>query len=128
MGMMFVIVPVIMATVIVIGVVMIAFQATSGIKEWSRNNSLPVEDSAACVVSRRTEIRGGGHSHDHSHSGVSTRYYATFELRSGERKEFGISGPEYGVIVEGDEGTLTHQGTRYKGFHRGAPKSADRDF
>ena len=37
-----------------------------------------------------------------------------------ERKEFGMSGREYGLLAEGDPGMLTFQGTRYKGFTRSA--------
>ena len=49
---------------------------------------------------------------------VSTSYYATYQLDSGERLEFSVGGREYGMLAEGDQGTLTYQGTRYKGFER----------
>jgi hypothetical protein len=48
-----------------------------------------------------------------------TAYFATFELESGERLEFVLSGRAYGLLAEGDSGTLTYQGTRYHGFERG---------
>lgn len=48
----------------------------------------------------------------------STRYYATFQVESGDRMELAVSGPEYGMLAEGDRGTLTFQGTRYLGFER----------
>lgn len=129
MGLLFVVVPVFIAVCFLAVFATIAVQAASGIAEWSRNNGLPVEESAARVVAKRTEMRGGGHSHHHAHRRIRTDYYATFELRSGERKEFGLPGPEYGVLVEGDEGTLTHQGTRYHGFRRSLGKaSRDADF
>lgn len=51
---------------------------------------------------------------------VSTSYYVTFEVAGGGRMEFGMSGREYGLLAEGDPGTLTFQGTRYKGFARSA--------
>ncbi|MCD7839604.1 MAG: DUF2500 domain-containing protein [Erysipelotrichaceae bacterium] len=46
----------------------------------------------------------------------TTYYYVTFELSSGDRMEFSVKGREYGMLVEGDKGQLTFQGTRYLGF------------
>ena len=53
----------------------------------------------------------------HSHSS-STTYFVTFEFESGDRLEFHVSGKEYGILAEGDIGTLTFQGTRYLDFIR----------
>ena len=50
----------------------------------------------------------------HSH----TNYYVTFEVESGDRMELELQGHEYGLLVEGDKGKLTFQGTRYLGFER----------
>ena len=47
-----------------------------------------------------------------------TNYYATFQFESGDRLELELQGREYGMIVEGDKGKLTFQGTRYLGFER----------
>lgn len=128
MGLLFLIVPVFIAVVFIALFSTLAVQAAYGITEWSRNNSLPVEDSTARVVAKRSEVGGGGRLGHHHHR-VRTFYYAIFELRSGERKEFWVSGHEYGVLVEGDEGTLTHQGTRYHSFRRSPAKtSSDTDF
>nr|WP_202812801.1 DUF2500 family protein [Sporolactobacillus inulinus] len=41
---------------------------------------------------------------------VVTHYYATFEVESGDRIEFEVSGLEYGM--------LDFQGTRYLGYQR----------
>ncbi|MBX9680641.1 MAG: DUF2500 domain-containing protein [Gemmataceae bacterium] len=35
--------------------------------------------------------------------------------------EFWIEGEEYGLLVEGDVGVLSYQGTRYLGFQRDTP-------
>ena len=32
--------------------------------------------------------------------------------------ELAVTGEEYGLLAEGDEGSLSFQGTRYKGFER----------
>lgn len=45
-------------------------------------------------------------------------YYATFQVESGDRMELSIPGPEQGLLVEGDRGRLTFQGTRYLDFQR----------
>ena len=41
-----------------------------------------------------------------------------FEVESGDRMEFAVQGQEYGLLIEGDYGKLTFQGTRYMGFVR----------
>lgn len=48
----------------------------------------------------------------------STTYYTTFETEAGERIELALSGKEYGLIVEGDEGELIYQGEWFKQFKR----------
>ena len=108
------IVPIVIAVVFVIVLGSIAYKAATGFAEWLHNNSLPIQAVPARVVSRRTEVQG--RVSPHSHSRVSTYYFATFELKSGDRSEFSLSEREYGLLVEGDEGTLTYQGTRYHGF------------
>ena len=52
------------------------------------------------------------------HTSTSTTYYVTFEVCSGDRMELRLQGHEYGLIVEGDRGELTFQGTRFLGFTR----------
>ena len=48
----------------------------------------------------------------------STRYHVTFEVESGDRMELSLSGHEFGMLVEGDTGRLSFQGTRYLSFER----------
>ena len=47
-----------------------------------------------------------------------TTYYVTFEVESGDRIELVVPRSEYGFMVEGDQGKLTFQGTRYLSFDR----------
>jgi hypothetical protein len=49
---------------------------------------------------------------------TSTSYYATFEVESGDRMELSVDGRAYGLLAQGDIGSLTFQGTRYLGFQR----------
>ena len=73
------------------------------------NDSMPAESLRARVVAKRTNVWG-----EHT----STSYYVTFETENGSRFEMQLEGEQYGLLAEGDEGTLMHQGTRYLGFHR----------
>jgi hypothetical protein len=88
----------------------------NGLAGWVSNNRQPVRSEAARVVVKRTEV--GGLSHRDRRHRTWTTYYCTFELGDGARHEFCVPGGEYGLIAEGDEGTLTSQGTRYRGFQR----------
>ena len=91
----------------------ILFIIIMGIKEWSKNNKQPRLNVNASVISKRTQVSGGGEDHS-----SSTWYYATFQFECGDRKEFSVSGRDYGLIAEGDVGELQFQGTRYHGFSR----------
>jgi len=101
------------------GIVLIFFIVTfvRGIGQWHRNNNSPRLTVEARVTSRRTDV---SHHHDvNTHvDHHTTWYYVTFEVESGDRMEFGVSGSEYGLLAEGDYGKLTFQGTRYLGFER----------
>jgi hypothetical protein len=113
----FVIVPVFIGVVFII----IAVQIGKQVAEWADNNSRPVLSVPARVVTKRSATSGSVSSN--TGGSVSTSYYATFELEGGERKEFSLYGKDYGMLAEGDEGTLTYQGTRYHGFQRGGRPS-----
>ena len=91
-----------------------------GIGEWNKNNHSPRLTVPATIIAKRTNVsrhrHGGANGHHHHHT--STTYYVTFEVESGDRMEFHISGQEYGLLIEGDKGNLSFQGTRYLGFER----------
>ena len=107
---------------IVFGIILIVFVVTfvHGIGEWHKNNNSPRLTVPAKVVSKRTSVSHGHHhgANGHMHTTSSSRYYATFEVESGDRMELGVSGSEYGMLAEGDTGKLTFQGTRYLSFER----------
>ena len=105
--------------VIVIG--MFVFGAVSGIRQWKKNNDSPRLTVDAQVVAKRTDVTHHSAAHHdgmHSTGHTSTWHYATFQVDSGDRMEFSVGGPEYGMLAEGDYGRLTFQGTRYLGFER----------
>lgn len=91
-----------------------------GIGEWNKNNHSPKLTVPATIVTKRTKVsrhrHGGANGHHHHHT--STTYYVTFQVESGDRMEFHITGQEYGLLIEGDRGNLSFQGTRYLGFER----------
>lgn len=102
--------------VIVIG--MFIVMIVSGIAQWAKNNASPVLTVEAKVVTKRTNVSHHHDSGDISMSHSSTSYYVTFQVESGDRMEFGMSGKNYGMLAEGDDGRLTFQRTRYLGFER----------
>ena len=65
---------------------------------------------------QRTEV--SRHHTDNTMAHTFTTYYVTFQVESGDRMELTVSGSDYGMLVEGDIGKLSFQGTRYLGFER----------
>ncbi|MBE6023959.1 MAG: DUF2500 domain-containing protein [Cellulosilyticum sp.] len=90
----------------------------AGATQWKRNNDSPRLTVDAKVVSKRNDVYHHTHGSDNVHSSTATSYYVTFEVMSGDRMELKVQGNEYGMLVEGDQGKLTFQGTRYLGFER----------
>lgn len=99
---------------------MFVLTVVRSISQWNKNNHSPRLTVDATVVTKRTNV-----SRHHHHNGVgaghhstSTSYYVTFEVESGDRIELSMAGHEFGLLVDGDRGKLTFQGTRYLGFER----------
>lgn len=86
-----------------------------GISQWNKNNHSPRLTVPATIVTKRADV--SRHHHDNAQMHHTT-YYATFQVSSGDRMELRIPSQEYGMLVEGDHGNLTFQGTRYLGFER----------
>ncbi|MGG3942279.1 DUF2500 domain-containing protein [Peribacillus psychrosaccharolyticus] len=99
-------------TALVIGFFL--FMVVGSIRQYSFNNKQPQVTTQARVLTKRTKVSGGS-----GDSSASTWYYITFETVNGDRKEFQVKGQEYGMLVDGDPGTLSYQGTRYRGFNSG---------
>lgn len=103
----------------------IIFSLIQGIATWNKNNQSPRLTVSSTVVAKRENITHYQHTNagdvsgaDGFHTTTSTTYYVTFQVESGDRMEFCVSGTEYGMLVEGDTGRLTFQGTRYLSFER----------
>ena len=96
------------------------FNGIKSFGQWRKTNNSPRLPVLATVVTKRTDVtrRRSGGTNGHHHYHTSTNYYVTFEVESGDRMELHLSGTEYGLLVEGDHGKLSFQGTRYLGFER----------
>ena len=105
--------PVMFLSIFLLFIAFLVWAVVSGVRQWSKNNASPRLTVEAEVVTKRTSVHGGG---ENTHA--STRHYATFQVDSGDRMELTVTGPEYGMLAEGDRGRLTFQGTRYLGFER----------
>ena len=108
---------------VVLGMILCAI--IGNISTWNKNNHSPRLTVPATVVAKRTDVShssganagdgSGAHGYDTS---TFTSYYVTFQVESGDRMELTVSGSDYGMLVEGDIGKLSFQGTRYLGFER----------
>jgi len=112
----FSIVPYFIGAVFVIIVIIFITTAVKGLKQWSYNNKQPILTVNAKVISKRTQVKG--RNNNNNVNSTRTYYYVTFEVESGDRMELHMNGQEYGMLAEDDVGSLTFQGTRYKGFER----------
>lgn len=111
----------VMFTLVFVPVIgMFVVTAVRGISQWNKNNNSPRLTVSATIVAKRTNVThhhhngAGGHHHHHT----STTYYVTFQVDSGDRMELQVDGTEYGMLIEGDRGELSFQGTRYLSFER----------
>ena len=95
---------------------MILYTIIGNISTWNKNNHSPRRTVPATVVAKRTEV--SRHHTDDTMAHTFTTYYVTFQVESGDRMELTVSGSDYGMLVEGDIGKLSFQGTRYLGFER----------
>lgn len=100
-------------------IAMFIFVFVKGISECVHNNNSPRLSVDAKIVDKRSHTSHHHHNHNgHMHTSSTTSYYVTFEVQSGDRMELKVPRSEFGLLVEGDEGVLSFQGTRYLGFER----------
>ena len=122
MDIMFAIFPIIFSLMFLLVFGVVLFGIIKGISQWNKNNNSPRLTVPATVVAKRTNVSHHHHNHgvDHvgHHTSTSTDYYVTFQVESGDRMELHMAGHQYGLLVEGDRGKLTFQGTRFLSFER----------
>ena len=93
----------------------IATHLIRSIKQWNKDNRSPRLTVPATVVAKREDYR---RRRNENHTSHKTDYYATFQVESGDRMGLSLQGHEYGLLLEGDRGNLTFQGSRFLGFER----------
>lgn len=99
----------------------IAYTIIGNICTWNRNNHSPRLTVPVTVVAKRMEVTHHHNNGTNNMGGMTTThtsYYVTFQVESGDRMELRVDGSDYGMLVEGDAGKLSFQGTRYLGFER----------
>ncbi len=103
---------------LVFGIIIFVF--IRGASVWSRNNRSPRLTVDATAVAKRSSVSSHMHTTDSAmaHTTHSTSYYVTFQVDSGDRMEFLLTGRDFGLIIEGDKGKLTFQGSRFISFER----------
>ena len=107
---------------------MIIGSFVSGAKRKHKNDQSPRVTADAKVVSKRMQVgqnRQSSGDNDMMRSYTYSKYFVTFEFESGDRLELPVDGSDYGLLVEGDTGKLSFQGTRYLGFQRGSAAKDD---
>lgn len=100
---------------LVMGVII--YTLVSHVARERKNDRSPRITVPASVVAKRTQFSASSRRREMYHTG-RTFYFATFQLESGDRMELSLQGEEYGLLVEGDQGKLTFQGTRFLSFDR----------
>ncbi|WP_098460762.1 DUF2500 domain-containing protein [Propionicimonas paludicola] len=102
---------------LIIGLIVLLFvptilRAATAIRRASRIANSPERSAEASVLSKRVEVSAI------ERGKPEQRHFATFQFPSGERVEFELTGHQFGLLAEADQGTLTWKGPRYVGFTR----------
>lgn len=108
--------PGIVLSLVIIGGMVFLLIVGPSIANQIATSRLPLHHEPARVVTKRTRTSSAG-----TNGRVTTGYYVTFEVATGERREFTVRDEEYGLLDDDDTGILTTQGPRYHGFVRDQP-------
>ena len=111
MGDLFFIFPILFSLVFLFVIGTFVFVIVRNVKTYHKNNNSPRLAVNATIVDKRTHISRTRNSH-------ASFYYVTFEVESGDRMELSVGGSDFGMLIDGDRGRLSFQGTRYLGFER----------
>ncbi len=120
-GLMFAIVPVIVTVGFILVFGMVIFTFINSARQKHQDNISPVLTVPASMVTKRSDVRRSvSHTSASNMNHVHTycRYYATFQVESGDRMELEVKENIYGLLAEGDHGKLTFQGKRFISFDR----------
>ena len=115
---MFILMPILSLLIFGLAFGVIAASLVRSGKQWHKNNNSPRLTVEAKVLAKRHDVSRHHSAGEHHHHHYHNSYFVTFEVPSGDRMELQLQGHEYGLLIEGDRGKLTFQGTRYLGFER----------
>ena len=115
---MFILMPILSLLIFGLAFGVIAASLVRSGKQWHKNNNSPRLTVEAKVLAKRHDVSRHHSAGEHHHHHYHNSYFVTFEVPSGDRIELQLQGHEYGLLIEGDRGKLTFQGTRYLGFER----------
>lgn len=111
-----------LALLVILGLVVLVFmvllvlpvvlRALTAIRRASRIANSPERSAEATVLSKRVEVTAIDRGR------TEQRHFATFQLPTGERAEFELTGHQFGLLVENDQGTLSWKGPRFVAFAR----------
>lgn len=99
-------------------VITFATALIKAIRQKRRDDRSPRLTVTAAVVTKRTDVSHHSGSVSGEMSRTNTTYYVTFQVASGDRLELQVDGYNYGMLVEGDRGELSFQGSRFLDFAR----------
>lgn len=100
---------------LIFGVIVVVL--VKGLGQWNKNNNSPRLTVDATIVAKRQHSTHHHGTDVHMHH-ASSSYYITFQVASGDRMELMVPGNQFGLLIEGDRGRLTFQGTRFLSFER----------
>lgn len=92
------------------------FAIARSFQQWRYINSHPPLTTLAVVLRKRQ--RDSRHTQENPAQTSDAAYYTTFQLANGERMELRLRDLQFGMLAEGDAGTLTMQGNRFISFER----------
>ena len=115
---MFILMPILSLLIFGLAFGVIAASLVRSGKQWHKNNNSPRLTVEAKVLAKRHDVSRHHSAGEHHHHHYHNSYFVIFEVASGDRMELQLQGHEYGLLIEGDRGKLTFQGTRYLGFER----------
>ena len=122
-------IPIFFYVMFAVAIVIIAVTGVKGFRQRRANDAAPVQEMAATVSGKRAPGSSAlrPKAAEASGQGCATRttYYAAFQTGDGNRMEFQVSQADYNRLAEGEQGTLTFQGTRYLGFQREEAAKSD---
>ncbi len=95
---------------VTIFIIYLLYLLVTWVFEQGRNSASPLLNRKARVITKRQHTVGA--------ELTITEYFITFEYMDGSRGEWQVRVEEYGLLAEGDKGTLKTQGSWFMGFDR----------